>query len=160
VVVASGGNEVLVYRGTGFDAVGNPTFAAPVSYPVGTNPVSVTVQDLNGDDIPDMIVANQGSNDVSILFGSWDANGQWVGTAGPRLKSGGSGPVAAQAVFPANGGLPELVITNGHRGNLTVLPGVGQGFFDDRNPQIVNLPGNPVLTQGPTFGGRPASAWR
>jgi hypothetical protein len=72
---------VLVYRGTGFDAAGNPTFAAPVSYPVGTNPVSVTIQDLNGDGIPDLVVANQGSNDVSILFGSWDSSGNWVGTA-------------------------------------------------------------------------------
>jgi hypothetical protein len=77
VVVASGGNQILVYRGTGFDANGNPTFAAPVSYPVGTNPVAVTIQDINGDGVPDMIVANQGSNDVSILFGSWDASGHW-----------------------------------------------------------------------------------
>ena len=121
-------------------------WTAPVSYPVGTNPVSVTVQDLNGDGIMDMVVANQGSNDVSTLFGSWDANGQWVGTAGPRLKSGGSGPIAAQAVFPSGGGLPQLVITNGQSGTLAVLPGVGQGFFNDQNPQIVNLPGNPVLT--------------
>jgi hypothetical protein len=152
VVVVSGGNAVLVYRGTGFDASGNPTFAEPQSYHVGTNPVSVTVQDLNGDGVMDMVVANQGSNDVSTLFGSWDANGNWVGTAGPRLKSGGSGPIAAQAVFPSGGGLPQLVITNGQSGTLAVLPGVGQGFFNDQNPQIINLPGNPVLTQGPTFG--------
>jgi hypothetical protein len=152
VVVASGGNEVLVYRGTGFDASGNPTFAAPVSYPVDTNPVSVTVQYLNGDGVPDMVVANQGSNDVSILFGSWDSSGNWVGAAGPRLKSGGSGPIAAKAVFPTNGSLPQLVITNGQSGTLAVLPGVGQGFFNDQNPEIVSLPGNPVLTQGPTFG--------
>jgi hypothetical protein len=154
VVVASGANAVLVYRGTGFDASGNPTFAAPVSYAVGTNPVSVTIQNLFNSDggIPDMIVANQGSNDVSILFGSWDSSGHWVGTAGPRLKSGGSGPIAAQAVFPAGGGLPHLVVTNGESGTLAILPGVGQGFFNDQNPQIINLPGNPVLTQGPTFG--------
>jgi hypothetical protein len=158
IVVASGGNEVLVYRGTGFDsAAGAPTFAAPVSYPVGTNPVSVTIQDLNGDSIPDLIVTNQGSNDVSLLFGSWDASGTWVGTAGPRLKSRGSGPIAAQAVFPADGGLAQLVITNGQSGTLAVLPGVGQGFFNDQNPPIVNLPGNPVLTQGPTFFGSSSS---
>jgi hypothetical protein len=158
IVVASGGNEVLVYRGTGFDpASGAPTFAAPVSYAVGTNPVSVTIQDLNGDAIPDLIVTNQGSNDVSLIFGSWDTSGNWVGTAGPRLKSGGSGPIAAQAVFPADGGPPQLVITNGQSGTLAVLSGVGQGFFNDQNPQIVNLPGNPVLTQGPTFFGSSGS---
>jgi hypothetical protein len=45
------------------------------------------------------------------------------------------------------------VITNGQSGTLAVLPGRGQGTFDDRNPQIVNLLGNPVLPQGPTFFG-------
>jgi hypothetical protein len=153
VVVASGSNQVLLYKGTGYDPAGNPTFAAPVSYPVGTNPVAVTIQDLNGDGIPDMIVANQGSNDVSTLFGSWDSSGNWGGTAGPRLKSGGSGPIATTVVTPPGGGLPELVVTNGQSGNLAVLPGVGQGFFNDQNPQILNLPGNPVLTQGPSFFG-------
>jgi hypothetical protein len=153
VVVASGGNEVMVYRGTGFDSAGNPTFAAPVSYPVGTNPVSVSVQDLNGDGIMDMVVADQGSNDVSTLFGSWNANGQWVGRDGPRLKSGGNGPIDAQVVFPANGGLPQLVVTNGQSGTLAVLPGLGQGFFNDRNPQIINLPGNPVIPQPPSISG-------
>jgi hypothetical protein len=150
VVLASGGNQVLVYRGTGFDAAGNPTFAAPVSQPVGTNPVAVTIQDLNGDGIPDMLVADQGSNDVAELFGSWDANGNWVATAGPRLKSGGSGPIATAVVTPQGGGQPELVVTNGQSGTLAVLPGVGKGFFNDQNPQILNIPGNPVLTQGPT----------
>src|SRR5262249_32465420 len=38
----------------------------PTAYSVGTNPVAVTIQDLNGDDIPDMLVANEGSNDISV----------------------------------------------------------------------------------------------
>jgi microcystin-dependent protein len=152
VVVASGGNEVLVYRGTGFDAAGNPTFAAPVSYSVGTNPVAVTIQDINGDGIPDMLVADQGSNDVSTLFGSWDSSGNWLGTAGPRLNSGGAGPVAVTVLNPTTpDGNPSLLVTNGQSGTMTVLPGVGKGFFNDQNPKILNLPGNPVLTQGPSF---------
>src|SRR5262249_33318159 len=40
VVASSGSNAVLVYRGTGFDAAGHPTYAAPASYSVGTDPVS------------------------------------------------------------------------------------------------------------------------
>jgi hypothetical protein len=148
VVVASGGNEILVYRGTGVDAAGNPTFAAPVSYPVGTDPVSVTIQDLNGDGIPDMLVADQGSNDVAELFGSWDASGHWVGTPGPRLHSGGVGPIAVAVRDVTGDGKPDLVVTNGQSGTITVLPGVGQGFFNDQNPQVFNLPGNPVLSQG------------
>jgi hypothetical protein len=165
IVVASGGNAVLDYRCTGVNASGNPTFAAPVSYPVGTDPVSVTVQDINGDGIPDLIVANYGSNSVSIVFGSWNASGNWVGEAGPLLNSGGSGPIAAHAFFPNSGVLPDsvvanaqsvlpdLVVANGQSGTFAVLPGVGQGFFNDQNPQIINLPGNPVITQGPSLFG-------
>jgi hypothetical protein len=152
VVVASGANAILVYRGTGFDAAGNPKFAAPISYPVGTDPVSVTIQDVNGDGIPDMLVADQGSNDVAELFGSQDAAGDWVATPGPRLKSGGSGPVAV-SVREANGnGVPDLVVTNSQSGTFTVLPGVGQGFFNDQAPQVINVPGNPVL-EAPSFFG-------
>src|SRR5262249_12263504 len=146
VVVASGSNDVLVYRGTGFDAAGQPTFAAPVSYPVGTDPVSVTIQNVKGGNIPDLLVANHGSNDASILFGSLDASARWGGAPGPRLKSGGSGPIAVNVVSGPNsrGGL-DLVVTNGQSGTLAVLPGVGRGFFNDQNPQILNIPGNPVV---------------
>jgi hypothetical protein len=152
LVLASGGNAVLVYRGTGFDAAGRPTFAAPVSYAVGTGPVGLTIQDLNSDGIPDLVVADQGSNDVAILFGAYGAGGAWVATPGPRLRSGGQGPVAT-AVRDVNGdGIPDLVVTNGQSGTFTVLPGVGQGFFNDTNPQVLNVPGNPVL-QAPSFVG-------
>src|SRR5205823_6400159 len=94
VLASGGGNAVVVYRGTGFDADGRPTYAPPVTFPVGTNPVSVTAQDLNGDGVPDLLVANEGSNDVSVLFGAYDAAGHWTAVNGPRLASGGVGPDA------------------------------------------------------------------
>ena len=108
--------------------------------------------DINGDGIPDLLIANQGSNDVSVLFGSYDAAGDWVGTPGPRLKSGGDGPIAV-TVRDLNGdGIPDLVVTNGGSGTITMLPGVGQGFFDDQHPQtLFNLGG--AVVQPPTFVG-------
>ena len=94
IVVSTGSNSVEVYRTTSINN-GVPTFApSPETYFVGTAPASVTVADINGDGIPDMLIANQGSNDVSVMFGSYDANGDWVGIPGPRLKSGGDGPIA------------------------------------------------------------------
>jgi hypothetical protein len=141
LVVQSGSDDLLVYRGTGFDAAGRPTFAAPQAFFVGTDPAGVTIQDFNKGHAPDLLVANNGSNDVSVIVGSWDASGQWVGTLGPRLQSGGSGPVAVRVVNdPGSLGGQDLVVTNGQSGTLTVLPGVGQGFFNDQNPQtLVNL---------------------
>src|SRR5581483_5543111 len=50
-------NRVLIYHGEK-DPQSGDQFAAPVSYAVGDNPVAVTVDDFNGDGIPDLIVAN------------------------------------------------------------------------------------------------------
>jgi hypothetical protein len=150
VVVASGSNSVLVYHTLSVDPVtGTPTFAAPVSSGVGTDPVAVTIQDINGDGVPDMLVANKGSNDVSVIFGSIVA-GRWVGTAGPRLKSGGDGPVATMLRDTNGDGISDLVVTNGQSGSFAILTGRGQGFFDDRNPQVLNLLGNPTI-QAPSM---------
>ncbi len=94
IVVSTGSNSVDVYRTTSIED-GVPTFAPTVeTYFVGTAPASVTVADINDDGIPDMLIADQGSNDVSVLFGSYNSQGDWVGEAGPRLKSGGDGPIA------------------------------------------------------------------
>ena len=133
VVMASGSNSVLVYHTISVDpATGKPSFIPPASYSVGTDPVAVTIQGLNGDGIPDMLVANKGSNDISVLFGSI-VNGQWVGTPGPRLNSHGNGPVATTLRDMNGDGIPDLVVANSD-GKMTVLPGVGQGFFNDVNP--------------------------
>ena len=42
----------------------------PVTYSVGANPVFVLQADLNGDGKKDIIVVNQGGNDVSVLLGN------------------------------------------------------------------------------------------
>ena len=146
VVLGSGSNNVLVYRATGFDAAGNPTFAPPRTYPVGQTPTSVTILDVNGDGIPDLLVANTGSNDVSVLFGSYDSNGTWIANPGPRLKSTGSGPIAT-ALRDTNGdGIPDLVVTN-QDGTISVLPGIGSngqgtGFFQDNHATTLTIPGS------------------
>jgi hypothetical protein len=148
LVVNSTGDEILVFRGLAANAAGELELAPPAAYPVGIDPIAVTVADLNGDGIPDLLVANAGSNDVSVLFGALDAAGNWVATPGPRIRSGGSGPVAV-SLFDANGdGIPDLVLTNGQSGTVTLLPGRGLGFFDDRTPRtLLTVPGNPDITQ-------------
>jgi hypothetical protein len=151
VVVSSGSNAVIVYRTTGLTN-GVLSFAPPQTYFVGTDPAGVTVADVNGDGIPDLLIANQGSNDVSVVFGSYDAGGAWVGTPGPRLKSGGDGPLAVTVRDQTGNGVPDLVVANGGSGTVTLLPGVGQGFFDDQHPRtLFDLGG--ALVQPPTFMG-------
>src|SRR5207244_2770681 len=48
------------------DATGN--FSAPTNFTAGTSPRSVAVGDFNGDGKQDLAVANNGSNNVSILL--------------------------------------------------------------------------------------------
>ncbi len=152
MVVSTGSNSVEVYRTIAIED-GRPTFAPTVeTYFVGTAPASVTVADLTGNGIPDLLIANQGSNDVSVIFGSYDANGDWVGTLGPRLKSGGDGPIAVAVQDLGVGGIPDLVVFNGGSGTITELPGVGNGFFNDQQPRTLFNLGS-ALVQPPTFVG-------
>jgi hypothetical protein len=152
VVVSTGGNAVIVYHTTAITN-GVPVFAPdPQTIFVGTAPASLTVADINDDDVPDMLVANPGSNNVSVIFGSYDGDGIWMGTPGLRLKSGGDGPIAV-AVRDLNGdAVLDLAVTNGSSGTVTSLFGVGQGFFDDQQPaELFDLGG--AVDQPPTFAG-------
>jgi len=152
VVVSTGSNSVEIYRTTSI-VDGAPSFAPTVeTYFVGTAPASITVADLNGDGTPDMLIANQGSNDVSVILGSYDASGDWVGVPGPRLKSGGDGPIAVTVRDLSGNSIPDLAVVNGGSGTVTLLPGVGQGFFDDQNPQTLFNFGSAVV-QPPTYSG-------
>jgi hypothetical protein len=149
IVASAGSNAVIVYQTLAITD-GVPTFAPPQTYFVGTAPASVTVADINGDGIADMLVANQGSNDVSVIFGAHDASGDWVGVAGPRLKSGGDGPIAVEVADLTGNGIPDLAIVNGGSGTVTLLPGVGGGFFNDQDPRtLFNLGG--AVMQPPSF---------
>jgi hypothetical protein len=150
-VVSSGSNAVVVYRTTAIRNSALSFAPVPQTLFVGTDPVSVTVADLNADGILDMLIANQDSNDVSVIFGSYDGNGDWLGIPGPRLKSGGDGPIAV-SVIPGKGGNPDLAVINGGSGTITLLSGVGQGFFDDQHPQKLFDLGS-SLVQPPTFVG-------
>jgi hypothetical protein len=156
VVAASGSNSVLVYQGIGLDSSGNELFnPTPQVYQVGTDPVSVTAANLSGNrnGALDLLVVNKGSNDISELVGSINSAGGWTATYGPRLASNGIAPIAVNVVPDSLslGGF-DLVVTNSQSGNVAILQGRGQGFFNDVKPiHSINL-GGPVV-QPPTFNG-------
>src|SRR5262249_13283722 len=129
IVANSGSNNVLIYPGLGNGQFG-PAINGGNGYFVGTNPVGITVADLTGC-LTDLVVADKGSNQVSILINT-SQRGTISFAAGPRLDSGGSGPVST-LVGNFTGGLhPDLLVTNSGSNNVTLLPGVGGGFFNDR----------------------------
>ena len=48
---------------------GDGTFQAPTTHSVGSGPIAIAVGEFNNDGRADLVVANTGSGDVSILLG-------------------------------------------------------------------------------------------
>jgi hypothetical protein len=101
-----------------------PGFQASLSFDAGSNPVSVAVGDFNRDGVPDLAVANNGSNNVSVLLGTGD------GTFQAAINyATGSGP-SSVVVADLNGdGIPDLAVANIGSQSVSVLLGTGAGTF-------------------------------
>ena len=100
------------------------SFAIELRFGVGNGPFSVAVSDLNGDGVQDLVAANNGSNDVSILLGDGDGN------FAPDLRFGaGDGP-SFVAVGDLDGdGAQDLAVTNFWSEDVSILLGLGDGSF-------------------------------
>jgi hypothetical protein len=148
IVANSGSNNVLIYPGVGNGQFG-PSVNGGHGYFVGTNPVGITVANLTGN-LPDLVVADKGSNQVSILLNTSQRGGTISFNAGPRLNSGGIGPVSTVVGnFTPGSANQDILVTNSGSNNVALLPGVGGGFFNDTNPQTFAVGTNP----GPLFVG-------
>jgi glucose/arabinose dehydrogenase len=101
-----------------------PTLSAPVAYATGTNAHGVTSADVNGDGKLDLLVANSGSNTVSVLFGNGDGTFQ----AAVNYATGKS-PKSVKAGDVNGDGLLDLVTANQDSSNLSVLLNLGNGTF-------------------------------
>ena len=67
---------------------------------------------------------------------------------GPRLNAG-TGPVGLSYGDFLGNGIPDIVVSDSGSNDLMVLPGLGNGFFNDVNPIVVPLTESP----GPIFAG-------
>lgn len=86
------------------------SFAPQQDYPVGADPTSVVVVDLNGDALPDLAVTNEGDNTLSVLFNSGSAGAPDF--AAQQVIAVGNAPVKVMAVDVDNDGSPDLLVLN------------------------------------------------
>ncbi|WP_089717731.1 FG-GAP repeat domain-containing protein [Candidatus Entotheonella palauensis] len=154
-------NNVTVLLGQ-VDAANNcATFTRlDQKFGVGEEPVSLAIGNLNGDAFPDLVTANNTSNDVSILLGrdggTFEAHPQSPFSVGREPNQ------VIIADLNADGSL-DLATANGTTDNVSVLLGQGdgsflveQGFGVGDNPSSltvadVNRDGNPDLITADQF---------
>lgn len=138
---------VLLQQANGFVADPLGPFLA------GTNPLGVVTADFNGDGIPDLAVANFGSNNVTVLLG----NGSGGFTPAAASPPAGTMPVSI-AIADFNGDRNvDLAVAN-NAGNVTVLLGNGMGGFTPAaNSPYANQMSSPMWIAAGDFNldGRP-----
>ena len=106
---------------------GDGSFQPPVEYAAGSGPLAVAVADVNADGHPDLLVANNFSDNVSILLGNGD------GTFRQALNAdAGDRPVAVIVDDFNADGIPDLAVANSFAGTISVLLGSGDGTFRER----------------------------
>jgi hypothetical protein len=86
------------------------------------SPNAVKLADLNGDGLPDLIVANGGGNDVLVYPG---LPGGGFGPA--QTFSTGTNPVGITVADLNGDGIPDLVVANEGSNDITILYGQGRG---------------------------------
>jgi hypothetical protein len=130
---ASGTVSVLLGTGTG-------TFGAQTTYAAGFRPDTVTTADVNGDGHLDLVVANAGSNTVSVLLGTPTVAVTSVAVTSPEpagvaLHIGDTllltlaTDVAVSSMTPGSGGAtPTLSLNNGGTATYTGFDSAGLHF--------------------------------
>lgn len=99
-------------------------FRPPESSPAGDAPSSIATTDLNGDGAIDMVVANRGSDTVSVSLGNGDGT-----FAAPSGLTTGDAPSSVAAAKISGDTVPDLAVSNSGSDSISVFIGNGDGTF-------------------------------
>jgi len=123
VSVNSKDNSISVIMG-----YGNGSFAAQIVYPTGgvSRPYAVVAGDFNNDNWLDLVVANEGTNSIGILFGFNYTQFQNQGTYSSINSLGATGMVVSDF---NNDTFLDIAAVFEKSNNLAILLGYGNGSF-------------------------------
>lgn len=127
VVSVGAGTQIRVMLGLGTGGVGSGAFGPSTLYTVGSFPIGIENADLNGDGILDLVVANRGSNTVSVLMGL-GSGGVGDGTFSSQTSYfAGAAPHHLLLADFNEDGIQDVAVANNGVQSLSVLLGLGTG---------------------------------
>ncbi|HEX2568383.1 MAG TPA: VCBS repeat-containing protein, partial [Polyangia bacterium] len=124
VVAARDTNEVFTLLGRGGTRFDPPVRAS--TDPAASLPTALALGDVNGDGLLDLAVANEGSDNVTVLLGQTDPIGQTGGQIQWSLGQGtsypsGDGPSAVALADLDGDGRLDLIVAHANDNNFAVL---------------------------------------
>jgi hypothetical protein len=117
VTNAGGDNTVTVLLNTTVAGASTASFAVQKTFAVDS-PSSLAVGDFNGDGRPDLVVADAGSNTVSVLLNTTPANATTPSFAVQKTFAVGTYPMSVAVVDVNGDGRPDIAVAN--QGDKTV----------------------------------------
>jgi hypothetical protein len=132
-VNSDGRPDIIVANQLGFNVgvffnSGNGTFLPQITYSTGFNshPQDVSAVDVNGDNKPDIIVANNGGNNVGVLLNS--GNGTFLRQKA-YITGDKSYPPSVAVGDVNNDNKADIIVTNQNINSISVLLNSGNGTF-------------------------------
>ncbi len=119
-VVNTDSNSVSLHMNT-TSPFGELAFAPRINLPTGSYPRFVAITDIDGDNKPDVVVANAGSNNVSVFRNTLTAEGGAMEFAAPVSFAAGSKPVHISVGDLDGDNRPDIVVTNGSGPAVSLL---------------------------------------
>jgi uncharacterized protein (TIGR03437 family) len=113
-------------------------FQTLVNYPVATNSNFVAVGDFNGDGHEDLAIINAATTPSQVLILIGNGDGTFNTVSPPSFPVGNGANSIVVGDFNGDG-IPDLAVANGADNTVSILMGVGSGFFQ----QAFNYPTGP-----------------
>jgi len=124
-------------------------YEAPQIYETGDTPTTLAVGDFNGDGIPDVVVANGASGDLSFFLGQ--GGGLLDGERRLPLLLNAEPVAMVVADFNGDGAL-DIAVSDTRRNSISLLFGLGDGAFFEEIFEMETQPGPRSLAAGDLTG--------